>query len=184
MSVHEDPSPVPVRIAEQNVSLAKNIARRLRRRYGWVSIDDLNSYAYLGLTLATKVYDSSRGVPFERFACRKAMYLAIDQMRKDGILRRADSTCRRREAAGSELELPDPAADRARELLEAREFCSELFKRLNEQGRKLLTMIYAEKLTYKEIAKVLDISESAVCLRHKAVILKLRRQTVVRQLAA
>ncbi|HDY64830.1 MAG TPA: hypothetical protein ENH84_01185, partial [Phycisphaerae bacterium] len=45
-------------------------------------------------------------------------------------------------------------------------------------------MVYAEKLTYREIAKVLDISESAVCLRHKAVIQKLRGQAVVRRLAA
>lgn len=184
MHVTEDPPSDSVRIVQQNMSLVQNIAHRLSRRYSWVGMDDLNSYAYLGLTQAAKIYDSSRGVPFEPFACRKAMYLAIDQMRKDGILRRADSTCRHREASALELELPDPAADRARELLEAREFCAELFKRLDESAQKLLTMVYAEKLTYREIAKVLDISESAVCLRHKAVIQKLRGQAVVRRLAA
>ena len=184
MHVTEPPPSDSARIVQQNMSLVENIARRLSRRYSWVGIDDLSSYAYLGLTQAAKIFDSSRGVPFEPFACRKAMFLAIDQMRKDGILRRADSTPRSRTASIMELELPDPAADRARELLEAREFCTELFKRLDESARKLLIMVYTEKLTYREIAKVLGISESAVCLRHKAVIQKLRGQAVVRRLAA
>ena len=171
-------------LAQEHVSLATQIAYRLSRRYAWVGLDDLHSYAYLGLSLAEKVYDPSRGLSFVRFACSKAMFLAIDEMRKDGILRRADAAARKQEPNVVAFELPDPAAKRDQELLEAREFCSELIRTLSGKDRKLLVMVYVEKLTYKEISKVYEISESAVCLRHKALLEKLRRQTAVRQMAA
>ncbi len=173
-----------VQLARRNVTLSENIARRLARRYSWVGMDDLQSYAYLGVTLAARVYDPDRGIPFERFACVKAMYLAVDEMRKDGILRRADAPSHTAESAGPDIDLPDPASGRAAERMEAREFCEQLFKRLDNRGRELLAMVYADKLTYREIAPMLGISESAVCLRHKALIETLRRQATVRQLAA
>lgn len=172
------------KLAQRHLPLAENIARRLYRRYRWVDPEDLGSYAYLGVTLAARTFDPDRGVPFERFACTKAMYLAIDEMRKDGVLRRADATRHNQDNSVQEVEMPDPAADRAAELMEAREFCEQMYHRLDPSGRKLLTMVYAEKLTYREISDVLGISESAVCLRHKAILEKLRRQTSVRRMAA
>lgn len=184
MSASKNKLPDYAQLAHHNMPLAQNIARRLFRRYRWVDQDDLSSYAYLGVTLAARAYDPDRGIPFARYACTKAMFLAIDEMRKDGVLRRADATNRFQDVAIQDREMPDPAADRAVELMETREFCEQLFRRLDEAGQALLTMIYADKLTYREISQVLKISESAVCLRHKAVLDKLRRQTPVRQIAA
>ena len=68
--------------------MVTRIAARLHRWYEWVPVNDLESYAYLGLAMAAKIYQPDRGVPFENFASRKAMYLAIDEMRKDGVLKR------------------------------------------------------------------------------------------------
>ncbi len=175
---------IPLQIACKHMPLAGQIARRLYRRYSWVSLDDMHSYAFLGMAKAAKIYDPNRGVPFPQFACTKAMFLAIDEMRKDGVLRRADSTNRVQDSARLDFDLPDPSADRAKELLEAREFCGELLRRLGQKDRKLLTMVYSDKMTYREIARVYDISESAVCLRHKSLIGKLRKQAAVRQMAA
>jgi RNA polymerase sigma factor (sigma-70 family) len=172
------------KLARRHLPLAENIARRLYRRYRWVDPEDLGGYAYLGVTLAARTFDPKRGVPFERFACTKAMYLAIDEMRKDGVLRRADAAHHSQDTTVQEVEMPDPAADRAAELMEAREFCEQMFHRLDQAGQELLTMVYAEKLTYREISQVLGISESAICLRHKALLEKLRRQASVRQMAA
>ena len=75
-------------LAAEHVSLASGIAARLHRLYSWVAIEDLHSYAYLGLALAAKAYQDDRGVPFPQFAWRKGMFLAIDEMRKDGVLSR------------------------------------------------------------------------------------------------
>jgi RNA polymerase sigma factor (sigma-70 family) len=173
-----------IALAREHISLATQIAYRLSRRYAWVGLDDLHSYAYIGLSLAAKSYDPSRGLSFARFACSKAMFLAIDEMRKNGVLRRADASQRRQETAAVILEMPDPQAKHDRELLEAREFCAELVRKLDRKDRQLLSMVYVEKMTYREIAKVYHITESAVCLRHKALLGRLRQQSTVRQMAA
>ncbi|MCK5113982.1 MAG: sigma-70 family RNA polymerase sigma factor [Phycisphaerae bacterium] len=170
-------------LAREHVAMADQISRRLFRRYNWVGLDDLHSYAYLGLTLAARVFDPSRGVPFDRFASTKAMFLAIDEMRKDGILRRADSTVRTIDMAGVDIETPDPSSNQALKMLETREFCSKILRQINKQDRELLLMIYAERMTYKEISGVYHISESAVCLRHKSVMQRLRKNKTVRQAA-
>ncbi len=172
------------KLAQEHVSLATQIAYRLSRRYAWVGLDDLHSYAYIGISLAARAYDPSRGLPFDRFACSKAMFLAIDEMRKDGVLRRADSAALPQESSAISIELPDPSAERDQEQLEAREFCAELFEKLNEQERQLLSMVYVEKLTYREIARVYRITESAVCLRLKSLLERLRKQSTVRKAAA
>ncbi|MCD4824418.1 MAG: sigma-70 family RNA polymerase sigma factor [Phycisphaerae bacterium] len=184
METYENVSADSIQLARQHLPLAQQIARRLYRRYRWVGMDDLHSYAYLGLSLAARAFDASRGVPFVRYACTKAMYLAIDEMRRDGVLRRADANRRPQDATGMEIDLPDPAARRDHEMLEAREFCTELLRQLGEQDRQLLSMIYVDKMTYKEISRVFRITESAVCLRHKSLLQKLRRKTTVSRLAA
>jgi RNA polymerase sigma factor (sigma-70 family) len=112
------------------------------------------------------------------------MFLAVDEMRKDGVLRRADIVNDTQEQTGIEIDVVDHGARRARETLEARDLCTQLISKLRPQDRELLQMVYNDHLTYKEIAAVYNITESAVCLRHKAVIEKLRRDASVRKLAA
>ena len=164
----------PNDLAVENVSLADGIASRLHRLYCWVPIEDLKSYAYLGLALAARTYEPGRGVPFPQFAWRKGMYLAIDEMRKDSVLSR-----RRTTPAPSfgqlSPDIPDPHGPKGYASVDRQDLCESLLKKLRPQDRQLLMMYYSDELTFKEIAKVFDISESAVCLRHKALIVRLRR---------
>ncbi len=168
-----------VGLAVEHLPLANRIASRLHRWYSWVALDDLRSYAYLGLALAERSYESDRGVPFVQFAWRKGMFLAIDEMRKDGVL------SRRRAKPGPTFtaltpELPDPVACGRQEEMERRDLCSTLLRKLRKQDRQLLSMYYADQLTFREIAKVFEISESAVCLRHKALLKRLRKLATVK----
>ena len=68
-------------------------------------------------------------------------------------------------------------------MLEIREFCSELLRKINKQDRELLLLIYAERMTYKEISAVYHISESAICLRYKSLMQRLRKNKTVKQAA-
>jgi DNA-directed RNA polymerase specialized sigma subunit len=154
-------------LVSDHIALARQISARMKRRYTWVAIDDLYSYALLGLTMAANAFDPSRSVPFASYAFRKAAFWAIDEMRKDGVL------CRRTSKAGPRM-LP---------LGEARDLCAALFGRLPARDRQLLLLYYTDQLTFKEIAAAMDVSESSVCLRHKALIGKLRRLVVVRGMA-
>lgn len=161
-------------LADAHIPLSQKIAARLHRWYSWVPMDDLYSYAYLGVALAARTYRDDLGVPFANFAARKAMYLAIDEMRKDGVLRR------RRETPGPQVgqmtpDMPEPVGPDDHAKLEVRDLCRTLLSKLRDQDRQLLMMYYADHMTFKEVAKVFEISESAVCLRHKALLNKLRK---------
>ena len=159
-------------LARTHVELADKIAGRLYRSYSWVGMDDLRSYAYLGLALAERVFRPELGVPFVKFAWRKAMFLAIDEMRKDGVVARKDS--RRDKCTALSFETADPRSGAPQRRVERNDLCDSLMTRLRDRDQQLVAMYYADGMTFKEIANVFGITESAVCLRHKTLIHKLR----------
>jgi RNA polymerase sigma factor (sigma-70 family) len=147
-------------------------------------MEDLYSYSLLGLTMSANAYDPTKGVPFANFASQKAMFWAIDEMRKDGILKRRGAKAgptfisMNEPVAGNDemtFEVADTRAVDDQDMLEAKDLCSTLLLQLRTQDRQLLIMYYGQHLTFKEIAKVFEISESSVCLRHKALLKKLRK---------
>ena len=161
-------------LASKHLPMVSRIAARLHRWYEWVAVDDLQSYAYLGLAMAAKKFQPDRGVPFENFAARKAMYLAIDEMRKAGILKRRSVT------PGPSIgmlnpEIPDPMAPKAFANLERRDMCESLLGKIKDCDRKLLMMYYADQMTFVQIGETLGLSESGARLRHKSIMARLRR---------
>jgi len=166
---------LPKQDVEERLVIARQVAARLTRRYRWLDRDDLNSYAYLGVRMAERHYDPSRGIAFAQFASFKGQYLAVDEMRKDGLLRRAGDPRPSVSTGPVAEDLPDASSDQSRHQLEARELCVSLLKSLEGDDRRLMLMYYADEMTFREIASVLGISESAVCLRHKSILGKLQR---------
>jgi RNA polymerase sigma factor (sigma-70 family) len=156
-----------------------------------MNLDDLYSYSLWGLTQAARAYDPSRGTAFRTYASQWAMFLAIDQMRKEGVLQRSDAKKRPRMVSLSvdsdegsyEIELPDSRAEQERRGVEARDACKYLMRRLRERDRQLLMMYYADGLTFREISKVLCVSESYVCLRRKSLLDWLRQSASKAKLA-
>ena len=148
-------------LARRHMPLAGRIATRLHRSYGWVGLDDLRGYAYLGLALAARVFESDRGIPFDRFAATKARYLAIDEMRKDGVVQRRGGKPTE-VAAELTRTVRDPKSARDHEAMLSRDLCATLLGKLNAQDRRLLMMYYADGLTLREISQVMRISESAL----------------------
>ena len=174
----------PDSLIKEYLPLARQIAARMKRRYSWVNMEDLYSYSLLGLTMAANAWDPDRGVPFPNFASQKAMFWAIDEMRKDNILRRRSAKATPRFLSLNDtpsdcdqigLDVPDNHSSEGRHELEARDLCGALLDQLRLRDRNLLTMYYGQHLTFKEIAGVFSISESSVCLRHRALIKKLRK---------
>lgn len=178
-------APVVAGLSTETLFLADQIAIRLKRRYNWIDEGDLRSYAYLGVMLAAQLFDVRRGLTLVQFAARKGLYLAIDEMRKDGIVRRSDSTVPRIQSLGSRdysHRLPrgryspsDGSGERELERIEERDFCQRMIMSLQPPQRRLLLMYYTDGMTFGEIAGILGISESAVCLRHKAILVRLKQ---------
>ena len=154
--------------------LANQIAGRLLKSYRWIDRDDLEGYAHLGVTMALSRYRADRGVPLAIFAYRKGMFLAIDEMRKDGVLRRR-SALPTPATSGLPEEVADPSGFKDHDLVVQRDLLNALLNRLGRTDRQLLMMYYSQYMTFREIAAVFGITESAISLRHKALLARLRR---------
>ena len=161
-------------LANKHLPMVSRIAARLHRWYEWVAVDDLESYAYLGLAMAARMYQPDRGIPFENFASHKAMYLAIDEMRKVGILKHRNAAATPSMGMLNQ-DIQDPSGPKAFASLERRDMCESLLGRIGDSDRKLLMMYYADQMTFVQIGEVLHLSESGARLRHKAVMDRLRR---------
>ena len=182
-------------VVENHIQIAKQIAARLKRRYTWVAMEDLYSYSLLGLTMSARAFDPSRGVPFPNFAAQKGLFWAIDEMRKDGILRRKSSANMPRivpfsEAVGSSVcdenwtpDVEDNHSHTVQQNFEIHDLCVELLNRITPQERDLIILYYKKQLTFRQISQIFGISESSVCLMHKALIQKLRRLAVTMRVA-
>ncbi|MCE5326672.1 MAG: sigma-70 family RNA polymerase sigma factor [Planctomycetaceae bacterium] len=169
---------------EHFLPLARSIASRLKRCYCWVDSEDLYSYALLGLSLAAAQYESDQGVAFADFAARKAMYLAIDEMRKDRVLSKA-GTLPRRVVFSSELADDDTSPmsmtaverrydDHSRQM-DLRDFFSTMRSKLCPWESLLLKLHYEKGLTFREIARRLGVGQPTLSMRHKRLLSKLRR---------
>ncbi|MGL4730166.1 MAG: FliA/WhiG family RNA polymerase sigma factor [Clostridium sp.] len=65
--------------------------------------------------------------------------------------------------------------EKALEQDEMIEYLSKAIDLLREKDRLIITLYYYEKLTLKEIGKILDVSESRVCQLHSKAIINLRK---------
>ena len=168
----------------EGLKIARKIAATLKRRYGWLDWDQLYRYSLWGLTLAAEAYRGETGVPFERFARGKGMYVAIDAMREDRVLAR--NTAHKRpmffscsDGGDGETGLPCGIVDRRSsenfQAVDVRDQVRCMLDRLDDQDRQSLLMYYSDGLTFKEIARVFNKSESAISIRHKNLIARLRR---------
>ncbi|MCK4602387.1 MAG: sigma-70 family RNA polymerase sigma factor [Phycisphaerae bacterium] len=183
--IASDVSTNPVaQLAEQHLDIARSVALRLKRHFTWIDMEDLHNYSLWGLTRAASAYLPERGIPFPCFASQKAFFLAIDAMREDKVVCRStkgqvSASRARHSSLSANCPLSDEVADghAADEMrrLEAKDLLASLLSRLDDRDRQLLLLHYADGMTFKEIARVFDRSESAVFLRHRSLIAKLRR---------
>ena len=167
-------------LLEQHLPLAHVIALRLKQRYTWLEMEDLYSYSLLGLMLAVQTYDANRGIQFSHFASQKAMFLAIDQMRGDRVLHRASSHSPRLVSfgdgsSGEYSYARDKHSEEDMNCLEARDVLACLFRHLQPCDRRLLQLYYVDEMTFLEISRVMGVSESAISLRHKNLLARLRK---------
>lgn len=73
-------------LIESHVEVARNIARSLGRRYGWMlEAEDIQGCAMVGLCEAATRFDSSRAEPFVAFAEQRIRGAILDELRRLGM---------------------------------------------------------------------------------------------------
>lgn len=89
----------------QHMPLAHYLVAEMSSRIpSYVSRDDLESAAMVGLAQAARGYDESRGVPFDRFASRRIRGALLDELRsRDWATRSVRSSARAVHAASDQL---------------------------------------------------------------------------------
>jgi RNA polymerase sigma factor (sigma-70 family) len=161
--------------------LLRQVTGRLARSYSWIGSDELESYAWIGLIKAARSFDANRSRSFGAYAAVKGVYHAVDEMRRDGLLRRPGE--QRKDPEPLCMDVPDPRAGRALAGLARKDLTEALLAQLEPQDRALLMMYYGKGMNFREIAQVRQVTESAVCIRHGQIIRRLRHKARLNNLA-
>jgi len=167
-------------LLKQHLNLAKAISLRLKRRFHWLDEDELYSYSLFGLVLAAMHWNPRKGSSFRTFACRKAMFLAIDEMRRDKLLARGPRL--HAEQDGISPEIVDPKSQDNENRLGLNDLLAHLLSGLRPASRLLLAMYYNDNMTLAQIGDSLRAAQSTVCQRHGALMSYLRKRALLSEL--
>ncbi len=171
-----------------------------------VDIMDIESYAYVGLIDAINKFNPKRNIKFETYASYRIKGAIVDGMRKQDWLSRTlrtQNNAIEEEESGKEkfsmFSIDDPNfydkkreenADSAGNIfdlyasktsdfvdkVENKMLLKEILKNLSPQGKKIVYQYYFKGKNFKEIGKLLGITESRVSQINKSIILSLRKE--------
>jgi len=151
---------------------------------------DYFQFGIEGLSEAIDRFDPNIGTKFETYAIQRIKGKIIDELRKIQIKPRVnnsdenifysnvslftpvseDGSCMLYEILPDNRELPDEFVNKN----EIKDLLFKAIENLEEKERLVLTLYYYENLSYKEIAKVLDVTVSRISQLHTKIINKLR----------
>lgn len=167
------------------LSLAKHTASRIVAKLpGKVEFDDLMSAGIFGLKDAIEAFNPERGVKFETYCTQRIRESILDELRNmdwaPRLVRarsaRLEKTLQTLEAKlnkkiniieGQQSQSPD---------FEAKKLALKdvLTRELNRTEKMIIILYYYEEMTIKEIAAMLDLSESRVSQMHASIIARLK----------
>ncbi len=156
---------------------------------------DYFQFGIEGLSEAIDRFDPSVGTKFETYAIQRIRGKIIDELRKIQIKPRVnnsdenifysnvslftpiseDESCQLYEILPDNKELPDESVNKN----EAKDLLFRAIENLEDKEKLILTLYYYENLSYKEIARILDVTVSRISQLHGKIINKLREYVKV-----
>lgn len=137
-----------VQLAERYMPLAESMARsRSRNLPANVTLDEVRSAAFYGLSDAASRYEPDRGVPFVSYA----------KIRIAGEISEFF-----RGVSYDHTEPEDAACECVRSALDTEDFFDFVCSRLGDEDGKLLRMYYLDGRSLKEVGIIRGVSESRV----------------------
>lgn len=162
-----------------------------------MNTSDFFQFGIEGLSEAIDRYDPEYGTKFETYAIQRIRGKIIDELRKIQIKPRALTNVEGNKPFYTNVSLNQPVDQEDGYLLyetipndeespddtavknDEKEFLMQAIKELPEKARLVITLYYYESLTYKEIAKILNITVSRVSQIHSQVVKVLKENLQV-----
>lgn len=162
-----------------------------------MNTSDFFQFGIEGLSEAIDRYDPEYGTKFETYAIQRIRGKIIDELRKIQIKPRALTNVEGDKPFYTNVSLNQPVDQEDGYLLyetipndeespddtavknDEKEFLMQAIKELPEKARLVITLYYYESLTYKEIAKILNITVSRVSQIHSQVVKVLKENLQV-----
>jgi len=161
--------------------IAKSIAKRLKKVYDWVEFETLEFYAFSAIATALLSFDPTKKASLESWVRLKGKYIAIGEMRQDGLLRRKSQkkipktrrfgtrTDDRGKETSEQETITDDHGNDAEQRLEILSQIEEVFDLLSPDARRIIELYYIEEKTMKQVAEALNLSESRISQLHKRI---------------
>ena len=144
-----------------NMDIAERSARSLGRLFFSVPLDDLRSFAHIGLVTAANKYDPCRGTVFPAYALKWVRGMIVEEARKWlNALRKPESDGRERSP-----HIDTAAMD-----------CRALLALLTAKERQVVEMTALAGYTLQEAGRALNVTEGRACQIRTAAIAGLRRR--------
>ncbi len=164
------------------------VVNRIRPRLPYsVSEDELFSAGMVGLLIATRSYDPSRGAEFKTYAYHRIRGAILDELRRLDFLPRSQRDRARREGVEAPAFVPLPTDEDGQESLaslsspdacEHQDLLETMrgeIQKLPEKMRVVMTLYYHEGLRMHQIGARLKLTESRVSQIHANAVARLRR---------
>lgn len=186
------------KIIKQYVNLVHYVIKKSKfANLEIMNIGDFFQFGIEGLSEAIDRYDPDYGTKFETYAIQRIRGKIIDELRKIQIKPRALINGDGNKPYYTNVSLNQPVDQEDGYLLyetipngeespedttvknEEKEFLMQAIKELPEKARLVITLYYYESLTYKEIAKILNITVSRISQIHSQVVKVLKENLQV-----
>jgi RNA polymerase sigma factor FliA len=144
------------KLVEDYVPLAVKLAYQKKRSLPqFISIDELKSAAYLGLTEAASRYDDTKGVQFSTYAYPRIQGAILDYLRELSWGNKEDQSvvCDLESLENCSGVEPQSSPE---QLLE------EISEDLDEQAKTMMKFYFIDEFSMKEIGKKFGVSESRI----------------------
>lgn len=166
-------------LARENIALVYLVLKRMHLS------DEYLDIGLIGLTKAVKHYDENKGYKFSTYACRVIKNCMIRELLKENACKRKSDvkniSLDKETKAGTPLISLMPSDVDIMDTVILKEDIEKLYKSfdiLNNREKFVLALHYGlgnyPQLTFKEIGKILNVTDSMINYIHKRSIEKLR----------
>jgi RNA polymerase sigma factor (sigma-70 family) len=169
-------------LVEENLDLPKSVVYGMLPKMGWklppyMDVEDLIQAGYLGLIDAANKYDEAKG-PWNHYARLRIKGAIIDWMRTTSWSTRTDRM--KAEEQGEDLKtmcggelgtlVTSIKVERsAVKKFELQDYIEWFISGLSSVDKEIFKLYYGREMTMEQIGEILDLTESAICLKLKAI---------------